>query len=513
VAPFTSRAVCAGRRGPTLGVGHHGEAGEMSRRSAGFRKSVYQALVEHAAVALLVLDRSGGVAFANRAARWQFGFDCSGRRFPDLFEAGFRDRCIAYVVEVGRRSTAAGSMAFGAVAVRADGSAIRIEVHSTNCLDVAGVCGIVVSIIDVTARHLREQELIAKATIDGLTGLANRAIFLDRLGSAVRNGSVGSVAYADLDLFKRVNDEHGHDVGDLVLQEVARRLVRSLPETADVARFGGDEFVLFLPNVAPSQAPQLLRQTLLDVARPIEVDGRLPILTSMSIGITALGSQAPDATLRDCDMAMYAAKARGRNQAVVFGDEVRKVLDRRRELASAVMNLSTENRALHVQARTDPLTGLLNRRALDELEQEVTANADDVWTQFAAPFVDIDHFSNFNHHYGDAAGDAVLRKVAHTLRKAARDSDLVFRKGGEEFVVVLAGCDLATALLAAERIRAAVMALRIAHAESATADVVTLTIGIGINGSGRSLAQVVVAAGDCAMAAKSGGRRNAVHGP
>ena len=302
-----------------------------------------------------------------------------------------------------------------------------------------------------------------------------------------------------------------------MLQAVARRLVHSLPETADVARFGGDEFVLFLPNVSPSQAQLLLRQTLRDVAQPIEVEGHLPIVPSMSIGVTALGGQAPDATLRDCDMAMYAAKARGRNQVVVFGEEVRKVLDRRRELAGAVMNLSTENRALHVQARTDPLTGLLNRRALDELEQEVAANADGAWTQFAVLFVDIDHFSNFNHRYGDAAGDAVLRSVAHAVRKCARDSDHVFRKGGEEFVVVLARCDVAAALLAAERTRLAVMALQIVHTESAAADVVTVTIGVGvgvgIGGSGQSLAQVVVAAGDCAMAAKLSGRRNAIHGP
>ncbi len=398
-------------------------------------------------------------------------------------------------------------------AVHADGSAIRVEVHATNCLDAPDVCGIVVSMINVTAQHLREQELIAKATVDRLTGLANRAIFLDRLGSAVRNGSVGSVAYADLDLFKKVNDEHGHEIGDLVLQEVARRLVRSLPETADIARFGGDEFVLFLPNVSPSQAQILLRRTLLDVAEPIEVEGRLPIVASMSIGVTALDGEAPDATLRDCDMAMYAAKARGGNQVGVFGEEVRKALDRRRELASAVMNLSTENRTLHMQARTDVLTGLLNRRALDELEQEVAANADGAWTQFAVLFVDIDHFSNFNHRYGDAAGDAVLRSVAHAVRKGARDSDLAFRKGGEEFVVALAGCDLATALSAAERIRAAVMALHIVHAESSVADVVTVTIGAGAGGSVQSLAQVVVAAGDCAMAAKSSGRRNAVHGP
>jgi diguanylate cyclase (GGDEF)-like protein len=371
--------------------------------------------------------------------------------------------------------------------------------------------GIVVALGDVTAHIRREQSWFLNATTDSLTALPNRDAFLDRLSQALRSGVYGTVGYVDLDGFKRVNDEFGHQAGDLVLKTVASRLAASLPPTANLGRLGGDEFAFFLTGQSPDQAAHRLHQLLRDISVPVDAEGLRSISPTVSIGVSALHGQSPDDSLRDCDMALYAAKARGRNQVVVFCDDVRRVIDRRRELALAMLDLSSRNQALHAEARTDALTGLLNRRALAELEHRVSGDPECPWAQVAALFVDIDHFGRFNKHYGDSAGDAALRAVAQALGKAARATDLVFRKGGEEFVVVLPEADDTTARAVAERIRRAVAALRIEHADSDTADVLTVTVGAEVGKIGDTLSISMNTAGDRAMRAKLQGRRNAVH--
>jgi diguanylate cyclase (GGDEF)-like protein len=173
-----------------------------------------------------------------------------------------------------------------------------------------------------------------------------------------------------------------------------------------------------------------------------------------------------------------------------------------------VVELQERNRALREEARTDALTGLRNRLALDELLHAATGDA---VPRVAVAFIDVDHFGNYNHVHGDAAGDDALRAVAHAIRACAREADFVFRKGGEEFVVVLPEADGDAAVAAAERIRAAVQALALSHAASSAAQVVTVTIGVASGPAGATPRQLLEAAAEKAMAGKVGEQRNRVH--
>jgi diguanylate cyclase (GGDEF)-like protein len=123
----------------------------------------------------------------------------------------------------------------------------------------------------------------------------------------------------------------------------------------------------------------------------------------------------------------------------------------------------------------------------------------------------VDHFGNYNHVHGDAAGDEALKAVAHAIKACAREADFVFRKGGEEFVVVLPDADNAAAVAAADRIRGAVQDLALSHTASSVAGVVTVTIGVASGPPGATLRQLLSAAAEKAMAGKVNDQRNQVH--
>lgn len=178
---------------------------------------------------------------------------------------------------------------------------------------------------DVNDRKLAELRLQHDALHDGLTGLPNRALFLDRLDQAVRRaqragGGAGSaVLFLDLDRFKRVNDTLGHHAGDALLRAVARRLESALRPPDTVARLGGDEFTLLLEDVADAgEASAVAERVLTALARPFELDGR-ELVVHASVGIALAGADtSPESVLRDADVAMYCAKAEGTGRHAVF---------------------------------------------------------------------------------------------------------------------------------------------------------------------------------------------------
>ncbi len=345
---------------------------------------------------------------------------------------------------------------------------------------------------------------------DDLTGLSNRRVMHDTLVAALQDGVAGVVVLLDLDNFKYFNDRHGHQAGDELLRAVAARLRETLADAVCLARNGGDEFVAFLPGRTLAQALRLAQDCVAAMREPVSLAGGAEIVT-VSAGIASLGGPTVDDAWRACDLALHAAKARGCDRVVAFDDDTRRIVAARRDLATTVIELQERNRALREEARTDALTGLRNRLALDELLQGRTADADAVAACPALAFIDVDHFGNYNHVHGDTAGDDALRAVAQAVRGCAREADLVFRKGGEEFVVALPGADGDAAPAAAERIRAAVQALALAHAASPTAGVVTVTIGVASGSPGTPLRQLLDAAAERAMAGKVSGQRNRVH--
>ena len=166
---------------------------------------------------------------------------------------------------------------------------------------------------------------------DALTGLPNRTLLADRLRQEMRrvrrNDEFLALAYIDLDGFKAINDTHGHEVGDRLLVEIARRMRAALRDVDTVARLGGDEFAAIFTDLAAASASEPLIERLLGaIAAPVVIDG-LGLQVSGSIGVSYFPQQGDleaEQLLRQADHAMYAAKLSGRNRCCVFvgeGDE------------------------------------------------------------------------------------------------------------------------------------------------------------------------------------------------
>lgn len=474
-----------------------------------FDASLYHCLVEHGGAALLLVDRSGQVRFANLAAERLLGADPTGTALASRFAAP--ERFAAFITKLHNRDVAAGEALFTAEAVRPDGSRALLQVRGTGSVAVAGVVGAIVTLEDVTAWHAREQSLVRQAYFDQLTGLANRYLIAERLGQARVGG--GTAAVADLDGLKLVNDRHGHLAGDKVLKALAERLVAALPEPITVGRVGGDEFAFLLPGTGAGEARALIERAMALIAAPVDVVGGVVPMPTLSVGMLEFGGHSIDQVLNCCDVAMYVAKQRGGDQVIMYGSDMRRQVRDRRSMAETISRLTEQNEQLRVQVRTDPLTGLNNQWTFEESRNIVFGAEGSPWHCGAVLFVDVDHFGQYNHLYGDhPAGDLALQQVAVALLHGCRSSDVVFRKGGEEFVAVLPEVDAAAAAIAAERIRAAVQALAIPHAESAWG-VLTVTIGVRVAGpaDGKSVDQCLADASDRVMAAKRDNRRNRVH--
>jgi diguanylate cyclase (GGDEF)-like protein len=171
-----------------------------------------------------------------------------------------------------------------------------------------------------------ERRLVHQATHDHLTDLYNQVYFYEHLSRVLararRHGSKVAVMFMDLDDFKLVNDSLGHQEGDGVLREVAKRLRGSLREANVAARFGGDEFVVVLEDVSDaSEALKVAERFQEQLRVPFDVDGEHQMYTSASIGIAVGSQQRPQELVRAADTATYQAKRMGKAQSVVFAHE------------------------------------------------------------------------------------------------------------------------------------------------------------------------------------------------
>jgi len=184
------------------------------------------------------------------------------------------------------------------------------------------------------------EEIRNLAFYDTLTGLPNRRLLQDRLrktlAASARSGRLRALLFADLDNFKTLNDTLGHQTGDLLLQEVARRLGDCVRETDTVSRLGGDEFVVMLeelsevPEIAAAQSEIIAEKLLAAIREPYLLDGRECVSTA-SIGITVFGSGAEDTNevLQQADIAMYQAKSAGRNTVRFFAPALQHAVNAR----------------------------------------------------------------------------------------------------------------------------------------------------------------------------------------
>jgi diguanylate cyclase (GGDEF)-like protein/PAS domain S-box-containing protein len=201
-----------------------------------------------------------------------------------------------------------------------DGARRFVEIHMSIYAD---RCLIVFN--DLTQRRTYEQELARIAHYDILTNLPNRRLLTDRMEQAIartrRKGRMLAVCYLDLDQFKPVNDLHGHDAGDKVLVEAARRMSEAIRVEDTAARLGGDEFVLLLADIEQiDECGHVLARVISSLALPFVLNETVSVGLSASIGVALFpeGGEMPDELMRNADQAMYAAKQAGRNRINFF---------------------------------------------------------------------------------------------------------------------------------------------------------------------------------------------------
>lgn len=172
----------------------------------------------------------------------------------------------------------------------------------------------------LTNIHERDLKLSQMAYYDNVTGLTNRHYFMERVeqavGNALRYGSRTCLMFIDLDDFKLVNDTHGHDVGDMLLREVAARLTGILRDSDVLSRLGGDEFAVITENVRDAKGPEVLAQKMIaSLSSPMELNG-CAIVIGASIGIALCPEHASNVAglMKSADTAMYRAKEQGKNR-------------------------------------------------------------------------------------------------------------------------------------------------------------------------------------------------------
>ena len=232
------------------------------------------------------------------------------------------------------------------------------------------------TLVDITLRKKSEEEIKYLAFYDHLTYLPNRRLLLDRLqqamASSVRSGKLGALLFIDLDNFKILNDTLGHDVGDLMLQQVAQRLTSCVREGDTVSRLGGDEFVLMLEDLsehardAAAQTEAVGGKVLSTLSRPYRIAAH-EFHGTASAGVILFDGheQGVEELLKQADIAMYQAKQSGRNRMRFFDPEMQEAINARAALESELRK-ALENRQfqLYYQIQRDAGCTALGAEAL-----------------------------------------------------------------------------------------------------------------------------------------------------
>lgn len=284
----------------------------------------YRGLVEHAVVGIYRCLPEGRVLAANPALAQMLGL--KGPEALLALPRGFYALTERREELLSRLEASGEARGFEALVRRPDGSQLWINENARAVRDSKGrLRWIEGMVLDVTQRRQAEDELVHAALHDSLTGLPNRALFLDRLALSLRrcqrDPSRGfAVLFLDLDRFKVVNDSLGHQAGDELLKGIAHRLLVGLRPGDTVARLGGDEFCILLDELtALSDALPVAERVLQSIAEPLRVADS-EIYPGASLGVALGGAHygSPEALLRDADTAMYRAKRRGKGRLEIF---------------------------------------------------------------------------------------------------------------------------------------------------------------------------------------------------
>jgi diguanylate cyclase (GGDEF)-like protein/PAS domain S-box-containing protein len=295
----------------------------------------YRNFVEGMSDGAATVSAGGIVLYANQALADLVGSTCSrivGKPVLALIAESSRDGLRGVI------GPSSGGGSVEAALVTVEGDVVPVLLGASSLLVDGGqiTC---LTVTDLTSERKAEAILAHSAHHDALTGLPNRTLLTDRIQHALERRSFGTdlmaLHFCDVDGFKNVNDAHGHQIGDVVLQAIAARLVAAVRPEDTVARIGGDEFVVLCEQLSDLDAATMIATRLSTaVATPVATSiGMVEVTLSVGVAVAQSGEDASsDTLLRDADEAMYKAKRQGPNVIELFDENLRTVAASRLQL-------------------------------------------------------------------------------------------------------------------------------------------------------------------------------------
>jgi diguanylate cyclase (GGDEF)-like protein/PAS domain S-box-containing protein len=297
----------------------------------------FRALVQQSSDVTLIIDLDGTIRYASPAAAEVFAVDSAELIGQTLGALSNPDDATAVTRFLQTARSGADTVVAEWRVRGAQEQWIWTENTSSDMTREPAIRGIVVNCRDVSERRNLEARLTHQAYHDALTRLANRPLFLNRVGHAIaragRSRHPAAVLFLDLDDFKKVNDSLGHAAGDELLVAAAGRLIACVRPGDTIARLGGDEFAVLLDDIAGlDDALQIAERITEAVRAPFRVHGR-EVFISVSIGVASIPDDCtPEDVLRNADLAMYFAKARDKGRYAIYASEMHEQLVDRLEL-------------------------------------------------------------------------------------------------------------------------------------------------------------------------------------
>jgi diguanylate cyclase (GGDEF)-like protein/PAS domain S-box-containing protein len=324
------------------GIVLRGDAVVRERRAARLVEDRFASLIANASDVIMIVGADGVLRFASPAAERTLGLkpeEMTGRSLPELWAGEDAEKLRMFLAEVA--ATPSGTV--GPVELRIERGTKRCVIESvgSNLTQDPAVQGLALNFRDISERKALEEQLRQLAFHDPLTLLANRNLFRDRVHHALtlaqRGQTCVAVMFLDLDNFKNINDSLGHDAGDTLLQAVAQRIVQATRSSDTVARLGGDEFAVLVEGLTTITEVERMADALIGALDlPFALDGiEVRVAASIGVAFSAIGAGA-EALLSNADIAMYHAKAAGKNRYVTFQSQMQDMLHERLRLEADV---------------------------------------------------------------------------------------------------------------------------------------------------------------------------------